>query len=115
MDAVMVDDDNSVMLNLSKYTKNLHQSVINLWNNKIFKNYFILNKSSLHISDGVIYLIEKITCIQQIDLYVPDNIDIMHSRRKTIGITEFELKYGQSDLLLIDVGGQRNERKVLYT
>lgn len=42
--------------------------------------------------------------------YTPSIPDIVHSRRKTIGILEHELLVSQIPFVFIDVGGQRTER-----
>jgi len=43
--------------------------------------------------------------------YVPDNDDILRSRHKTTGIYETELENEGSLINIIDVGGQRSERR----
>jgi hypothetical protein len=43
--------------------------------------------------------------------YVPTVQDILHSRSKTTGITEIEFEYENTKFRMVDVGGQRSERK----
>lgn len=43
--------------------------------------------------------------------YVPDNRDILHSRMKTTGIIETDFTVGNLKFRMVDVGGQRSERK----
>jgi hypothetical protein len=43
--------------------------------------------------------------------YIPDVQDILHSRSKTTGITEIEFEYKKTKFRMVDVGGQRSERK----
>ncbi|KAG2219889.1 hypothetical protein INT45_001634 [Circinella minor] len=43
--------------------------------------------------------------------YIPSNMDIIHSRAKTTGIVEFVFHLGPLTYRMMDVGGQRSERK----
>ncbi|EEQ91758.1 small G-protein GPA2 [Blastomyces dermatitidis ER-3] len=43
--------------------------------------------------------------------WLPDNQDMLHSRLRTTGITETLFELGQINFRMMDVGGQRSERK----
>jgi guanine nucleotide-binding protein subunit alpha len=43
--------------------------------------------------------------------YVPTEQDIMHTRARTVGITETTFQLKDHEILMIDVGGQRSERR----
>ncbi|KAH8831149.1 guanine nucleotide binding protein, alpha subunit [Flagelloscypha sp. PMI_526] len=43
--------------------------------------------------------------------YSPSSQDIIMTRARTIGITETTFNLGKSDLLMVDVGGQKSERR----
>jgi len=43
--------------------------------------------------------------------YIPSVEDVLHSRQKTVGITEKRYEKDNRKLLFVDVGGQRNERR----
>ena len=43
--------------------------------------------------------------------YMPTNLDILHCRLKTTGITETVFNLGQLSYRICDVGGQRSERR----
>jgi len=43
--------------------------------------------------------------------YVPSDLDVLHSRVKTTGITETKFKVDKLTYRMFDVGGQRSERK----
>ncbi|KAL2008307.1 hypothetical protein VTN00DRAFT_8289 [Thermoascus crustaceus] len=43
--------------------------------------------------------------------WLPDNQDMLHSRLRTTGITETLFEMGQMNFRMMDVGGQRSERK----
>ncbi|KAF7292780.1 hypothetical protein MIND_01176700 [Mycena indigotica] len=43
--------------------------------------------------------------------YVPTEQDIVHTRARTIGITETTFKLREHEMLMVDVGGQKSERR----
>lgn len=45
------------------------------------------------------------------DNYLPDVQDILQCRYPTVGTEEIEFKYQEIEFFLVDVGGQRTERR----
>lgn len=43
--------------------------------------------------------------------YVPNEQDIVHTRARTIGITETVFHLREHEMLMVDVGGQKSERR----
>ncbi|WFD03930.1 Guanine nucleotide-binding protein alpha-2 subunit [Malassezia obtusa] len=43
--------------------------------------------------------------------YVPNEQDVLHARSKTVGVTETRFRMGELSIHLVDVGGQRSERR----
>jgi guanine nucleotide-binding protein subunit alpha len=43
--------------------------------------------------------------------YLPTNEDIVHTRARTIGITETAFKLKEHEMVMVDVGGQKSERR----
>ena len=43
--------------------------------------------------------------------YVPSEQDIIHCRARTIGITETTFQLKDHEMLMVDVGGQKSERR----
>jgi len=43
--------------------------------------------------------------------YMPTSDDILRARAKTTGIIELTFSYSGFDITIVDVGGQRSERK----
>jgi hypothetical protein len=110
----LLEEDHS--LNDKCFTPETHESIIKIWKNEYFKKVFKEYKDSIHVSDGSEYFINKIVKLKTSEYsgYVPDLKDILFTRRKTIGITEYQTKYDKTNIEIYDVGGQRNERKVFY-
>jgi guanine nucleotide-binding protein subunit alpha len=67
-------------------------------------------KREYQLNDSARYYFENIERIGDAE-YVPTNEDILRSRVKTTGITETTFLIGELTYKLLDVGGQRSERK----
>jgi guanine nucleotide-binding protein G(i) subunit alpha len=102
--------DNDISLNAtSKYTEEVHQMIVALWNDDSYKEAFNL-RYEFHIPDGVDYFLEKLDKLNP-QTFVPSSEDVLHTRRKTIGIIESKYIVKETEFIFVDVGGQRNERK----
>ncbi|KAJ1917730.1 guanine nucleotide-binding protein subunit alpha [Mycoemilia scoparia] len=62
------------------------------------------------LNDSASYYFESIDRISQPD-YVPTDQDVLRSRVKTTGINETIFRVGELTYRMLDVGGQRSERK----
>ncbi|EQL02813.1 Guanine nucleotide binding protein (G-protein), alpha subunit [Ophiocordyceps sinensis CO18] len=62
------------------------------------------------LDENLAYFINNIDRIWA-DGYVPDNQDLLRSRSRTVGIHESEFDLGRWTYRMVDVGGQRSERK----
>ncbi|ORX93110.1 guanine nucleotide-binding protein alpha subunit [Basidiobolus meristosporus CBS 931.73] len=80
-----------------------------LWNDRGIQNCFSRSRE-FQLNDSAIYYFECIERIGQPD-YIPNDQDILRSRVKTTGITETSFVVGSVIYRLLDVGGQRSERK----
>jgi len=63
-----------------------------------------------HVNDSVGYYFQSMDRIG-LDGYVPNEQDILRSRAKTTGIIEIEFDVEEVHFRMVDVGGQRSERK----
>lgn len=68
------------------------------------------NRSKLQVQDSLQYFMEHIDRIAEQD-YVPSKDDVLHVRNRTTGIIEQKLKIKDRPFLIVDVGGQRSERR----
>jgi len=64
----------------------------------------------LQIGSNEPYFWQKAKDIAQED-YSPSKEDIIRAKLKTLGILDFEFEYQESKFNLVDVGGQRSERR----
>lgn len=80
-----------------------------LWSNHIIQDS--VSKSSMfQLPDSTGYLAENIDRISQ-NGYVPTFEDILRCRARTTGIVEIEFELEKFKFRIVDVGGQRSERK----
>jgi len=113
-----LDDDskeNAVLLTLpetlaaTELTQELTDAIKMLWDLNIVKERF-KTKSDVQIIDSAAYFFDNLSRISE-SKYVPTDQDILFSRTRTTGITEFCFNLAGTPIRLVDVGGQRSERR----
>jgi len=80
-----------------------------LWSDPAIKQTFI-RSSEFQLNDSAGYYFDNIDRISNLD-YVPTEQDLLRSRTKTTGIIETEFEVDKFRFRMVDVGGQRSERK----
>jgi len=80
-----------------------------LWNDNGLKKAFD-RSNEFQLYDSTAYYFSQLDRIGQKN-YVPNEQDILRSRAKTTGIIETEFEVQDLKFKLVDVGGQRSERK----
>lgn len=94
-----------------QFDANLAGHIMTLWEDPGFvATYAQKSKYNLMLNDSLDYFIDRIWHLAELE-YMPTNQDILHCRVKTTGIIEKQFKIMESSFLMVDVGGQRNERK----
>jgi len=81
-----------------------------LWRCTNVQECWKTKKADLQLPDGLDYLLSRAHIICQAG-YVPTHDDILRVRKRTTGIVETTFKYNTKTITVIDVGGQKNERK----
>jgi hypothetical protein len=71
------------------YNKDVHQMLILFWGDSAFQNSF-KNREKLHLFDGAEYFLSKLKDLTP--EYQMTFEDTLYTRRKTIGITNFEIE-----------------------
>jgi len=66
--------------------------------------------SEFQLNDSASYYFDKVDKMKGLD-YVPSVDDVLRARAKTTGIAEIEFEVKGTRFKLVDVGGQRSERK----
>jgi len=90
-------------------TPEVSQAIKELWALTVVKERFS-RKSDVQIIDSADYFFDNIDRLSGLD-YLPLNQDILFLRVRTTGITEFCFHLAGTPIRLVDVGGQRSERR----
>jgi len=93
----------------SDLNKEVCEAVKHLWGLPLFKERF-QNKSDLQLIDSAEYFFNSVDRISDPD-WIPTVQDILFSRTRTVGINEIAFKFTGTQMRLVDVGGQRSERR----
>eukprot|EP00007_Cunea_sp_BSH-02190019_P002334 CAMPEP_0174232278 /NCGR_PEP_ID=MMETSP0417-20130205/2605_1 /TAXON_ID=242541 /ORGANISM="Mayorella sp, Strain BSH-02190019" /LENGTH=336 /DNA_ID=CAMNT_0015310297 /DNA_START=75 /DNA_END=1082 /DNA_ORIENTATION=+ len=80
-----------------------------LWADEGIKETFD-RSAEFQLNDSAAYYFENVERIAAED-YTPSELDLLRSRAKTTGIIETDFKVGDVQFRMVDVGGQRSERK----
>jgi len=97
-----LDEDASISENCVEYLKKA-------WNDKGMKQTWE-QRSQFQLQDSLKYFMDNIDRIAK-EGYIPSKDDVMHVRIKTTGIVEEHLTMEHRPFLIVDVGGQRSERR----
>eukprot|EP01084_Bolivina_argentea_P171328 296828_1 len=92
-----------------KLTDEIVSALQCLWAEPAIQRMYAM-RNITKISDSSAYFWDKLDQINS-PKYVPDSADILLVRSKSTGVTEQEYNFGATRVSVIDVGGQRSERK----
>lgn len=91
------------------FSPDIARAVQDLWVDEIIPA--LMNFSSkFYLMDSASYFFAEATRIAASD-YLPSKEDVLRARAKTTAITETRFPMGQLSIHMVDVGGQRSERK----
>jgi GTPase SAR1 family protein len=102
--------DSDVLINVQRiWTQELGRDIGHLWQDGGIKKTYE-RRNEFQLDDSAPYYFSQMERISAPD-YVPTQEDVLRSRVKTTGIVETEFPMGDKIIKMMDVGGQRNERK----
>jgi len=87
----------------------LVNDIKNLWADQSIKKVYD-RQAEFQLNDSAAYYLSAIDRIAAAD-YIPTEQDVLRSRAKTTGIIETEFIVERTKFRMVDVGGQRSERK----
>jgi len=90
-------------------TKEIADAVTNLWVDNAIKQTFA-RSSEYQLNDSTQYYFDNIVRISAPN-YIPSEQDVLRSRVKTTGVLETVFEVEDIIFRLVDVGGQRSERR----
>jgi guanine nucleotide-binding protein G(i) subunit alpha len=107
----VAENDQSLLLNaVEVYTIEIHNKVKSLWGDSCIQDAFRDHRYEFHVFDGAQYFFANFDRLAP-PKYLPTADDILHCRRKTIGLVSSHFVFEGVKFQIFDVGGQRNERK----
>jgi len=92
-----------------KVTPQICDAVKTLWKDKTIREVH-KRSNQFQLIDSAEYFFEEIDRIVKED-FCPNTEDLLRARARTTGITEIEFDFSGVHWRMVDVGGQRNERK----
>lgn len=104
---IFLEDGN--IASITELSQPMASSIKRLWADPIVKARYD-NSSDFQIIDSAAYFFNEIDKISAPD-YMPDELDVLHARVRTTGITEITFEIASTPFRMVDVGGQRSERK----
>mmetsp|Transcript_18996 Transcript_18996/g.48317 ORF Transcript_18996/g.48317 Transcript_18996/m.48317 type:complete len:349 (-) Transcript_18996:834-1880(-) len=81
-----------------------------LWQDPAIQRVFALRNKQVVAPDSSAVLFDRVCQIGQPD-YLPSNDDCLRVRLRSLGIVEYHLQIKELFIRMVDVGGQRNERR----
>lgn len=104
-------------LNSEEWPLEIFESISKLWNDEAIQKTWQLRDSEInhktihfHIDDTADYFFNNIDRLSHPN-YLPNEDDALHMRVRSIGIKESIFKFEYMKIKMIDVGGQKSERR----
>ena len=91
------------------FTPEIAESIQKVWADPVFKQVY-QQANSIGIGENADYFLDNVDRIAD-ENYVPTNDDILKARIRTVGVFNLCVEVDGEKTVLVDVGGQRNERK----
>lgn len=91
-------------------TQEWAQRIHCLWQDPEIRQLYAKYCDKLGLQASAAYFLDKVMQLAQ-ESYLPTDPDIYRCRSRTIGIIEQSFRIEDNEFVLIDVGGQRNERR----
>jgi len=92
------------------WTVAIANDIKTLWADKGIKDIYALRDKGFQLNDCAGYFFDEIDRFM-VDSFVPTQGDVLRARVRTTGIQEAEFKFEELGFRMLDVGGQRSERR----
>eukprot|EP01098_Paradermamoeba_levis_P008036 TRINITY_DN3345_c0_g1_i3.p1 TRINITY_DN3345_c0_g1~~TRINITY_DN3345_c0_g1_i3.p1 ORF type:complete len:355 (+),score=105.48 TRINITY_DN3345_c0_g1_i3:194-1258(+) len=111
------DDNKLHAANISKlpsggeaWSHDVGEMILQLWKNKGIQEAYSLRDKKYQLNDSAAYFFDNISRFMESD-YTPSVQDVLRSRVRSTGIEEAQFKFEDLEFRMLDVGGQRSERR----
>jgi len=92
------------------WTQETADDIRHLWNDSGIKECFEQRDKQFQLNDSASYFFDEISRIGDAN-YLPTNQDVLRCRVRSTGIDEAEFELDGLEFKMLDVGGQRSERR----
>lgn len=92
------------------WTPDLGKIIKTLWSDSGVQQAYTLRGKAYHLNDSASYFFENIDRFLESG-YIPTEQDALRARVRSTGIEEAEFKFSDLSFRMLDVGGQRSERR----
>ncbi|KAF2074388.1 hypothetical protein CYY_004322 [Polysphondylium violaceum] len=94
----------------NSWTLEVAEDIRCLWDDEGIQKIYQMRDKYFQLNDSAEYFFKNITRFAN-DNYVPTQDDVLRSRVRTTGIQEAHFKFHDIEFRMLDVGGQRSERR----
>ncbi|EFA78933.1 G-protein subunit alpha 5 [Heterostelium album PN500] len=94
----------------NSWTNEVANDIKALWADENIQKVYEMRDKSFQLNDSAAYFFQNITRFSSED-YIPNQDDVLRSRVRTTGIQEANFKFHDIEFRMLDVGGQRSERR----
>ncbi|KAM9988702.1 hypothetical protein ACTFIY_004759 [Dictyostelium cf. discoideum] len=91
-------------------TPDIGLEIDRLWKNEAIQKLFSTNRAELNLPEVTAYCLDQVERISS-ETYTPTQEDVLRCRQRTTGMKETQFNVEDIKFRLIDVGGQKNERR----
>jgi len=93
------------------WSESIATKIYTLWTEERAIKEGFKRQSEFYLSDSAGYFFEKLPGFKDLRDYVPNEEDILRVRKRTTGVAETQFTIAELHFRMVDVGGQRNERR----
>jgi hypothetical protein len=92
------------------WSREIGASIRSLWNDSAIKEIYKLRDKDYQLNDTADYFFSNVERFIE-DCYLPTDSDVLRARVRSTGIEEAEFIFDGMVIKVVDVGGQRSERR----
>jgi len=110
LDSPEANDVAIQMLRNDNFSPEVARWIKLLWRDPALQQFYRSKQKVIQLNDSASYFFDQVDRISQPD-YVPTRDDILRARLRSTGIEEAEFTFEEIIINMVDVGGQRSERR----
>lgn len=93
------------------WTPELCDTIKALWADSSLQRLFTTSDVQAQVNESAVYFFNQLDRFRDPEGYTPTKQDVLRARVRSTGIEEAEFKFEELKFRMLDVGGQRSERR----